>query len=154
MRKEYFIVVLTLFLAAGVFGQGRDQKDPGTNKQPTLCEIEANPNDYLGKEIDVDAVRVAGFERGWLEDLNPCGTLDKHRFRILDRFDYARRTAPSELRRMNKLLERDTAEVRRIEGRFTVVLSKYEPKYEGDVRYEYQMTLVKIISVSRKISAP
>jgi hypothetical protein len=52
---------------------------------------------------------------------------------------------------MNRFLDRDTAGPVRIQGRFTVVISKYIPAYEGDVRYEYQLTVVKVLSVKGKI---
>jgi hypothetical protein len=70
------LTALVLLLAAVVPGQNGNSKDAGNAKATTLCEIQAHPDDYLEREVDVDAVRVAGFEMGWIEDLYSCGALD------------------------------------------------------------------------------
>jgi hypothetical protein len=118
----------------------------------SLCKVQNNPNEYVGKQFDVKATYTSGFEMGWLESADSCKPQDGRRFAIHYKFDknYEENTSRTIMRRVAKEFERQLKEpkdVHKIRGRFKVLLSKYEKKNDRDTQYEFEMTILKIKSL-------
>jgi hypothetical protein len=121
-------------------------------KEISLCGIEKNPELYIGKQLDVEAIYISGFEMGWLEDSNSCENQPGKHHAILYKFDdnYKKESDAKALRRFSKLTKRKlkkSGDVRKVQGQFRIQLSKYSKKNEHDTRYDYEITVLKIISV-------
>jgi hypothetical protein len=114
-----------------------------------LCAIESNPEAFLDKPLDVKAVYFAGLEMGWLDGVNPC---QPRKTRIVYKFaeNYESNTDAKVLKRVKKLLiKTKTPYPRKIRGAFRIQVTKHIKKNENENLYDYDITVLKIISVEQ-----
>lgn len=153
-----YLLIMTLLASSFVFSFGQEKiaRKLEKEKDINLCKVEKKPDQFIGKELDIKATFVSGFEMGWLENTNPCENQNEKRFAILYRFDenYRKTTEINVLRKFDKILKKDlkdSTNVHKIQGQFRVLISKYKKKNDYDTRYDYEFTVVKIISVVSEI---
>lgn len=153
----YFVCLKVLWLtifASILVGQITTPKSTNYHMQVTLCELESNPQDFKNQEFEVNAIYVVGFEMGWLDNICPCSRKEAKLRAINYKFEnaYRERTARSVLKQFDKLLKQKpqkVTRVRKILGRFLIRLQEYGSEGGLDRRYEFEIVVLKVISVSK-----
>src|SRR5205085_560280 len=153
MFKQVLLLLMIFFsISQHIFSTSQqtrdDHKEGEKEKCISLCDIENNPTEYVGKQFDVQATYVVGFEMSWLESAEPCKSQGGKRYAIRYVFNYEKNTDRSILRRVAKEFDRPIKKptyVHKIRGQFRILVSKYEKRNDYDTQYEYELIILKII---------
>lgn len=118
--------------------------------EATICSITAEPERYVNKYIEVDAIMYVGFEAGWLKDRNDCESPSNFRFDHRYGKEYEQRTSSKVLRQIDKILSRrivEPTDINKYRGRFSMRLLQYEKRNQFDTRFDYVVEILKVESV-------
>lgn len=135
-----------------VMGQQKHLKPSSTN-EVSICQIRSNVTKLLDQELEVNAVLVNGFEMFVLKDAVECNVEEskKHSFLFLFDEDFRQKSSKPTLEKFDKLMKRKIDRgsiVRKVAGRFAIKVEKYAPSNDLDKRAEFQIVILKILSVN------
>ena len=112
-----------------------------------LCELQSEPQSFLGKKVEVKAKYTAGLEMGWLEPLDSCPKRKQSKA-ILYLFDggFEKATEKRVYSRFRRQLKR-SGPSRTVRGVFQVTVEPYNKANEMDSRFEFQFRVLRVLSV-------
>jgi hypothetical protein len=128
----------------------RSQATNASESEVHLCDIQSNPSNFLNGTFEVRAIYFAGFESGWLKDVESCEIAQVPKaIRYLFDEGFKKNTDKALYKRFERKLKPSPggALPRAVRGVFRIRIELYEKANEMDKRFEFQIKVLSAVAI-------
>ena len=147
---SFVIIGVICSFTSSMNAQQQNGKPPESRDKESLCNLEANPEKYIGKEFELVATFVHGFEMSWLTSPRACSTNSGSGKRI--RYLVDERLKENSVKKSFQFFEkkiRSAKTPRRVTGTYRIRVERFEKDNPSDNRFDYQIRILGVKAIVR-----